>query len=39
MVLEGKSQGRKLFETARRKWEDNIKMNFVEMGWDRSGSG
>jgi hypothetical protein len=28
IVLEGKTKGRKLVERPRRKWDDNIKMDF-----------
>jgi hypothetical protein len=29
----GKPEGRRLIERPRRRWEDNIKMNLVEVGW------
>jgi hypothetical protein len=31
-ILLGRPLGRKKLERARRKWNDNIKMDFVEMG-------
>ena len=42
-VLVGKPEGRRPLERPRRRWEDNIKMDFREVGWghglDRPGSG
>jgi hypothetical protein len=42
-VLVGKPEGRRPLGRPRRRWEDNIKMDLVEVGWshrlDRSGSG
>jgi len=32
-VLMGKSEGRRQFGRLRHRWEDNIKMNFQEVGW------
>ena len=32
-VLVGKREGKRLLARARRKWEDNIKMNLQEVGW------
>ena len=41
--LEGKPEGRRTLGGPRRRWEDNIKINFPEVrvghGLDRSGSG
>jgi hypothetical protein len=34
-VLVGKPEGRKT--TWKRRWEDNIKMDFREVGWGRHG--
>jgi hypothetical protein len=34
-VLMGKPEGRRPFERPRRRWEDNIKMDFLEVGWGR----
>jgi hypothetical protein len=31
-VLVGKPEGRRLLERPRRRWEDNIKMDFLEVG-------
>jgi hypothetical protein len=31
-VVEGKPEGRRLLESPRRRWEDNIKMNLQEVG-------
>ena len=42
-VLVGKSEGKRLLERPRRRWEDNITMDLGKVGWghglDRSGSG
>ena len=42
-VLVGKPEGRRPFGRPRRRWEDNIKMDLTEVGWehelDRTGSG
>ena len=42
-ILVGKPDGRKPLGKPRRRWEDNIKMDLIEVGWghglDRSGSG
>ena len=42
-VLVGKPEGGRRFERPRGKWEDNIKLDLGEVGWDhglgRSGSG
>jgi hypothetical protein len=32
-ALVGKPEGRRPLERPRRRWEDNIKMNFREAGW------
>jgi hypothetical protein len=32
-VLVGKSEGRRPLGRCRRRWEDNIKMDFRELGW------
>ena len=32
-VLVGKSEGKRLLGRPRRRWEDNIKMDFQEMGF------
>jgi hypothetical protein len=35
----GKSEGKRQLERPRFRWEDNIKMNLREVGWDaRTGS-
>jgi hypothetical protein len=31
----GKPEGRRPLQRPSSRWEDNIKMNFKEMGWDR----
>jgi hypothetical protein len=33
-VLLGKSEGKRSLGRPRRKWEDNIKMDLQEMGWE-----
>jgi hypothetical protein len=33
-ILVGKSEGNKPQERPRRRWEDNIKMDFRELGLD-----
>jgi hypothetical protein len=33
MALVGKSEGRRPLGRPRRRWEDNIKMDFREVGW------
>jgi hypothetical protein len=42
-VLVGKPDGRRPLVRPRRRWEDNIKMDLLEVGWghglDQSGSG
>ena len=42
-VLVGKPEGNRPLERPRRGWEDNIEMDFREVGWrhglDLSGSG
>jgi hypothetical protein len=30
----GKSEGKRPLEILRHRWEDNIKMNLREIGWD-----
>jgi hypothetical protein len=32
-VLVGKSEGKKLPERPRRRWEDGIKIDLKEIGW------
>jgi ribosome biogenesis protein Nip4 len=32
-ALVGKPEGRRPLERLRRRWEDNIKMDFREVGW------
>jgi hypothetical protein len=32
-ILVGKPEGMNLFRRARRRWEDNIKINLNEIGW------
>jgi hypothetical protein len=32
-VLVGKPEGRRPLGRTRRRWEDNIKMDFREVGW------
>jgi hypothetical protein len=34
-VLVGKPEGKRLLERLRRTWEDGIKMNLGDTGWDR----
>jgi hypothetical protein len=31
---EGKYKGRRLHERPRRRWEDNIEMDFKEIAWE-----
>jgi hypothetical protein len=42
-ALVGKPEGRRPLGRPRRRWEDNIKMDLLEVGWghglDQSGSG
>jgi hypothetical protein len=42
-ALVGKPEGRRPLGRPTRRWEDNIKMDFQEVGWghglDQSGSG
>jgi hypothetical protein len=42
-VLVGETENRRPLGKPRRKWEDNIKMDLREVGWelrlDRSGTG
>jgi hypothetical protein len=33
MSLVGKPEGKGPLETPRHSWEDNIKMDFQEVGW------
>jgi hypothetical protein len=33
-ILVGKSEGKTPLRRPRRRWEDNFKMNFRELGWD-----
>jgi hypothetical protein len=32
-VLVGNPEGKRPVERVRRRWDDNIKMNFREIGW------
>jgi hypothetical protein len=34
-VSVGKYEGERPLERPRRKWKDNIKMNFQEVGWEQ----
>ena len=34
-VLVGKPEGKRAFERRRRRWKDNMKVGFQEMGWGR----
>jgi hypothetical protein len=34
MILVGKPEGKRPLGRIRRKWEDNIKMDLREIGWD-----
>jgi hypothetical protein len=38
-VLVGKAEGRRSLERRRHRWEDNIKMDFQEVGWEGAWSG
>jgi hypothetical protein len=33
-VLVGRPEGRRPLGRPRRRWEDNIKMDFQEVGWE-----
>jgi hypothetical protein len=33
-ILMGKPEGKRSLGRPRRRWEDNIKMNLRELGWD-----
>jgi len=33
-VLVGKREGKRQLRRARRRWEDNIKMDYQEVGWE-----
>jgi hypothetical protein len=33
-ILVGRPEGRRPFGRPRRRWEDNIKMDLQEVGWD-----
>jgi hypothetical protein len=33
-ALVGKTEGRRQLERPRRRWEDNIKMDLREVGWE-----
>jgi hypothetical protein len=33
MILVAKPEGKRLVGRPRRKWEDNIKINFCEIAW------
>jgi hypothetical protein len=32
-ILVGKPEGKRPLGRSRRRWEDNTKMDFIEMGW------
>jgi hypothetical protein len=32
-ALEGKPEGRRSLRRPRHRWEDNIKMDLLEVGW------
>jgi hypothetical protein len=32
-VLVGKPEGKRPFGRPKRKWEDNIKINLLKLGW------
>jgi hypothetical protein len=34
MILVGRPEGRRRLWRSRRRWEDNIKMDLQEVGWD-----
>jgi hypothetical protein len=34
-ALVGRPEGRRPLGRPRRRWEDNIKMDFLEVGWGR----
>jgi hypothetical protein len=34
-VLVGEPEGKRPLGRPRRRWEDNVKINFREMGWYR----
>jgi hypothetical protein len=36
-ILVGKSEGKRQFGRPRSKWEDNIRMNLREIGWEGLG--
>ena len=38
-ILVGKTKGRKRFGRTRRRWEDNIKVDLLEVGWGGHGLG
>jgi hypothetical protein len=33
-ILVGKTEGKRPLGTPRRRWEDNIRMDLREVGWD-----
>ena len=33
-ILVGRLEGKKPFGRSRHRWEDNINMDFQEMGWE-----
>jgi hypothetical protein len=35
MVLAGKPEGKRPLERPRRRWEDGIRMDLREIGWER----
>jgi hypothetical protein len=37
-ALVGKPEGRRPLERLRRRWEDNIKMDLREIGWEGWGA-
>jgi hypothetical protein len=38
-VLVGKTEGRRPLGRLRHRWEDNIKMDFQEVGWEGAWTG
>jgi hypothetical protein len=38
-VLMGKPEGRRPLERPRRRWEDKIKMDLREVGWEGARTG
>jgi hypothetical protein len=33
-ILVGKPEGKRSLERPRRRWEDNIRMELMEIGWE-----